>query len=142
MKLKVKRLSDKAVIPTRAHVDDVGFDLTAISEKIVNLKDYGYVEYDTGIAVTPEKGYYCKIAPRSSISKTGLILANSPSTIDPGYTGTITLRFKWIPDTLKYNVGDRIGQLIVLPMPEVEIEEVEELQETSRAAGAYGSTGA
>jgi len=141
MKLKVKRLNEKAKLPTRAYPDDAGFDLEAINMSIVNEKDHGYIEYDTGISVTPEKGYYCKIVPRSSISKTGLFLANSPATIDPNYTGSIKLRFKWVPGSKKYEVGERIAQLIVLPLPEVEIEEVTELEETVRAEKGFGSSG-
>lgn len=142
MKLRVKKLTDVAKLPTKAHPTDVGFDLFAISEFTVNEKDFGYLEYGTGLSVTPPPGYYCQIVPRSSISKTGLILANSVGTIDPDYTGELIVRFKWIPKTAKYKIGEKIAQLVILPLPEVEVEEVEELEETERGIGGFGSTGA
>lgn len=139
MKLKVKLLNPKAEI-TKAHEDDAGFDLVAISETIVNLKEWGYIEYDLGLAVTPDPGYYCELRSRSSISKTGLWLANGIGTIDPNYTGSLKVRFKWIPGTKKYEVGDKVAQLVVLPLPKVELEMVEQLEQTDRSAGAFGST--
>jgi dUTP pyrophosphatase len=141
MKLKVKKLTPGAHLPIKAHATDAGFDLTAISEIVANEKDHGYLEYGTGIAVTPEKGYYCQVVPRSSVSKTGLWLANSIGIIDPDYTGEIKIRFKWVPGTKRYNIGDKIAQLIVLPLPQVELEEVNELQQTDRGSDGFGSTG-
>lgn len=140
MKLKIKLLHKDAKIE-KAHATDVGFDLVAISQSIVNLKDYGYVEYGLGLAVTPDPGYYCELRSRSSISKTGLWLANGVGTIDPEYTGELKVRFKWVPGTKKYDVGDKVAQLVILPLPEVELEYVEQLEDTVRAAGAFGSTG-
>lgn len=141
MRLRVKKLHTNAKIPEKAHIDDVGFDLVAVGMTTVNEKDYGYIEYDTGIAVQPEKGYYCQIVPRSSLSKTGLWLANSVGTIDPNYTGELKVRFKWVPGSKKYEVGDKIAQLVVLPLPTVELEEVMELEQTDRGAAGFGSTG-
>ena len=141
MKLKVKKITPDATMPTKAHPTDVGWDLTATSEKVVNEKDYGYIEYGTGLSVTPPLGYYAKIVPRSSISKTGLWLANSIGTIDPDYTGELVVRFKWIPGTKKYKKGDRIAQLILEVKVEADLEEVEDLVETERGAGGFGSTG-
>lgn len=141
MKLKVKLLHKDAKIE-KAHSTDVGFDLVAVSETIINVKEWGYVEYGLGLAVTPDNGYFCELRSRSSISKTGLWLANSIGTIDPDYTGELKVRFKWIPGTAKYNVGDKVAQLVVLPLPEVELEQVEQLEDTERAAGGFGSTGA
>lgn len=141
MKLKVKKLIKEAKFPVKVHETDVGWDIVAIGESVVDQKDYGYIEYSTGLSVTPPKGYYVEIVPRSSISKTGLWLANSVGTIDPDYTGELVVRFKWIPGTAKYAVGDRVAQLVIRPIIEVEIEEVEELAQTARAAGAFGSSG-
>lgn len=141
MKLKVKRLSPQAVLPKRAMEGDAGLDLVAVSEIVEDGKMYGYIEYKTGLAITPPPGYFLAVVPRSSISKTGLWQANSIGVIDPGYTGEITVRFKYIPRTDKYKPGDRIGQLLVLPLPKIEVEEVEALAETERGALGFGSSG-
>lgn len=83
MKLKIRKLHSNAEIPKKAHADDVGFDLVAVECVVVNEKDHGYIEYRFGISVQPSPGFYCEIVPRSSISKTGLWLANSLGVIDP-----------------------------------------------------------
>lgn len=139
MKVKIK-LEPGAVMPRYAHKEDAGMDLTAISESIINREDYGYIEYDTGVRMEIENGYFADIRPRSSISEKGLILANSPGTIDSNYRGTIKIRFKWIPNTAKYSVGDRVAQMIIMKKEEVELEEVNALEESSRGEGAFGST--
>ena len=141
MKIQIKKTNEKAVIPAYATKLDAGLDLTAVSKTIVNEGEYGYIEYGTGLSVAIPEGFYGQIVPRSSISKTGMILANSPGTIDAGYRGEVMLRFKAIKDTKQYEVGDRIAQLIVLPFPNIEFEEVEELDKTDRQDGGFGSSG-
>lgn len=141
MKLKVKKLKAEAVIPSRAHTSDVGFDLTAISKKVIDNGKYGYIEYGTGLSIQPEEGYYVELFPRSSISDTGLILSNSVAAIDPGYIGEIFLRFKYIPGTRMYEVGERVGQLIVKKKEDVDLEIVEELLQTERGEKGFGSSG-
>ena len=79
------------------------------------------------------------VFPRSSISKTEASLANSVGVIDAGYRGPVKLRF--YGDEKPYNVGDRIGQIIIIPYPQVEFEEVEDLTETERGQGGFGSSG-
>lgn len=141
MKLKIKKLHENAIIPSRSKEGDIGLDLTAISVTVVDKGGYGYVEYDTGISVEPEPGYYCLVYPRSSISNTGLWLANGVGLIDPGYTGSIKARFKYVPNTNKYNVGDRIAQLVIKKAEDVDIELVEELSQSERGEGGFGSSG-
>lgn len=139
MKVKIK-LSEGAVMPKYAKPGDAGMDLTAISEKIIIKEDFGYIEYGTGISLEIPEGYFLDIRPRSSISETGLFLANAPGTIDSQFRGELKCRFKWIPDTKKYKVGDRVAQIILLPYPKIEWEEVNELQPTERGEGGFGST--
>lgn len=141
MEIKVKRLDPKAIIPCYAKAGDAGMDLTATSIKFVNDPGYGFVEYGTGLAMEIPEGYYGAIVPRSSISKTGLILANSPGTIDSGYRGEIKLRFKAIPGTKILEVGDRVAQIIIMKYPEVKFVGVDELSDTERGDGGFGSTG-
>lgn len=141
MIVKIKKLNDSAVIPQYSTEGSAAMDVTAISERVENTTNYGYIEYGTGLAFEIPKGYYMDIRPRSSISNTGMILANSPGTLDSDYKGELRLRFKWIKGTKKYNIGDRIGQIMILPYPTIEFEEVEELSTTERGEGGFGSTG-
>lgn len=141
LKVKIVKVSSDAVIPKRAKKGDAAYDLTAISIDIVDKDKYGYIEYDTGIALEIPNGYYGQIVPRSSISKTGMILANSPGTIDSGYRGTIKIRFKYINESIMYNIGDRVAQLMILPVPTIDFIEVEELSTSQRDDNGFGSTG-
>lgn len=141
MKVRIKRLSENAVIPTYANPGDAGLDLVATYVKVEDHNKYGFFEYGTGLAVEIPEGYIGLIFPRSSISKTGMMLANAVGVIDSSYRGEIKLRFKYISGTNSYEVGDRVAQLIILPYPIVEFEEVQELSETQRSSGGFGSTG-
>lgn len=141
MKVRIKRLSENAVIPTYANPGDAGLDLVATYVKVEDHNKYGFFEYGTGLAVEIPEGYVGLIFPRSSISKTGMMLANAVAVIDSSYRGEIKLRYKYVSGTNSYNVGDKIAQLIILPYPIVEFEEVQELSETQRSSGGFGSTG-
>ena len=138
MKVKIKKLDIDAVVPRYAKVGDAGLDLVATSRK----QEYDIITYGTSIAVEIPEGYVGLIFPRSSIYKTDLILTNSVGVIDSGYRGEIMFKFKAIGDIFNsYSVGDRIGQLIILPYPQIEFEEVEELSTTTRGEGGFGSSG-
>ncbi len=139
MKIKIKRLHDKAIIPKYAHSTDCGLDLTCVEMKM----NKGIITYYTGLSIEIPEGYAGFIFPRSSIKNYELYLTNAVGVIDSGYRGEIILNFK--PEhtsfPIKYNVGDRIGQLIILPYPKIEFEEAQELEESTRGTGAFGSTG-
>ena len=144
MNLKFKKLHPDAVTPSKAHVYDAGLDLTAISATYSN--EYRYWEYDTGIAVSIDPGFVGFMTPRSSISKTGLYMCNSLGTIDSGYTGSLKARFYegTIPGirSKRYEVGDKIAQLVIMPISlATSLEEVEDLGESDRGTGGFGSTG-
>lgn len=136
MQVKIKRLNDKAILPTKAHATDAGYDLYASSCHYEN----GLVCYGTGIAVEIPQGYVGLVFPRSSIANTHLALSNSVGVIDSGYRGEIKAKFRK-GGTRGYNVGDRIAQLIIIPYPEVVFEEAEELSDSDRGTGGYGSSG-
>lgn len=140
MQIKIKKLREDAVLPYYATDGSSGMDLTATSQNIVSEEGYGYVEYGTGLAIQLPKDHSGLIFPRSSISKTGMILANSVGLIDPDYTGEIKLRFKYIAGTTYYSVGDKIGQLVVVKTPHVTFKEVNELEETQRGDKGFGHT--
>lgn len=138
--LRVKKLNPHAVLPSKANPGDAGFDLTATSWAYGN----GYIEYYTGIAVEIPQGCVGLLYPRSSVSNTDLMLANSVGVIDSGYRGELILRFKAITDEdgiNMYSAGDRIGQLVIQQVPKFDIELVEELPESRRGAGGFGSSG-
>lgn len=140
MQVRIKRLSDEAVIPTQGTTGSAGFDLTAISINIVENEEFGYIEYGTGISVAIPEHHVGLLFPRSGISNTGLILSNSVGVIDSDYRGEIKLRFKYIAGTKYYNVGDRVGQLVILKLPSIIFKEVEELNNTGRGNKGFGST--
>jgi dUTP pyrophosphatase len=138
MKLKIKKLSKNSVVPFYAKSGDAGMDLTCTS----TTKTTKYFEYGTGLAIEIPKGYSGFVFPRSSISKTDHFLKNSVGVIDSGYRGEIKLRMSVPTDSKnEYKVGDKIGQLIIMKLPWVEIQEVQELSDTDRGEGGFGSTG-
>lgn len=136
IKVKIKRLSENAKLPTKAHPTDAGYDLYASS---CHYED-GMLHYGTGVAVEIPAGYVGLVFPRSSIANTHLTLSNSVGVIDSGYRGEIKAKFRK-GGSRGYNVGDRIAQLIIMPYPEVTFEEVDELSESDRGVGGYGSSG-
>jgi dUTP pyrophosphatase len=139
MKVRFKKLSEKAVTPKYAKPGDAGMDMVATSL----VKSEVFYEYGTDIAVEIPEGYVGLLFPRSSISKTKQILANHVGVVDSGYRGEIKFRFKkldWDNGEV-YEIGDKIGQLLVIPYPTIELEEVSELSETQRGSDAFGSSG-
>lgn len=138
MKVKIKKLYDDAILPTKAHATDAGWDLYAHSMKFDNDNN---IVYCTGMAFEIPQGYVGLLFPRSSNAKKDLILSNSVGVLDSGYRGEVLFKFKFYHDGKWYKVGDRIGQLIIMPYPEIEFEVVEELSDTDRGTGGYGSTG-
>ena len=143
MVVKIKKLVENAVIPKYSKPGDAGLDLTAVSVSF----EKNYVSYKTGLAVEIPEGFVGLLFPRSSNSKMDLILTNSVGVIDSGYRGEIELRYKLVGNGATpsivgtYNIGDRVGQLVIIPYPSIEFEEVTELSTTERNTGGYGSTG-
>lgn len=136
MQVKIKRLNDKDILPTKAHATDAGYDLYASS---CHYED-GMLHYGTGVAVEIPEGYVGLVFPRSSIANTHLTLSNSVGVIDSGYRGEIKAKFRK-NGFVGYKVGERIAQLIIIPYPEVTFEEVDELSDSDRGEGGYGSSG-
>ena len=140
MKIKVNRLNELAMLPTKAHATDAGFDLYATSKIYDND---GNVVYGCGLAFEIPDGYMGLVFPRSSNAKKSLLLSNSVGVIDAGYRGEVTAKFKRLYPISQgeYAIGERFAQLIVMPIPAVEFEEAEELSESERGVGGYGSSG-
>ena len=138
--VKIRKVHPDAVLPKRAHPTDAGMDVTAISMEMTE----DYIEYDTGLQFQLPAGYVMLIFPRSSNSKKDLLLCNSVGVLDAGYTGNLKFRFKLTTEgyTEKiYNPGDKIGQIVILPYPEINFIETEKFDETDRGSGGFGSTG-
>jgi deoxyuridine 5'-triphosphate nucleotidohydrolase len=133
------RLRPDAVAPSKAAPSDSGFDLTllAISHQ------HGQVQfYRTGIKVQPAFGWYFDLVPRSSISKSGYMLANGVGVIDRGYTGEILVPLvKVDPNAQELPLPNRLVQIIPRPIIAAELVEVADFDDTARGAGGFGSTG-
>jgi dUTP pyrophosphatase len=138
--VKVKKLDSNAVIPSYSKVGDAGMDLT-ITKEIENTSFS--VSYGFGIAMEIPKGYVGLIFPRSSVRNQDLILSNCVGVIDSGYRGELQATFKKTQglDSIKYKVGERGAQIIILPYPTIYMTEVPELSNTERGTGGFGSTG-
>ena len=137
MNIKIKKLHPKAIIPKYAKIVDAGLDLTAVDCEINGF----HITYKTGLAIAIPEGFVGLLFPRSSVYKTGQYLTNSVGVIDSGYRGEIMLKFTRPAIDSQYKVGDRVGQIIVIPYPQVKFEEVEDLGSTDRGQGGFGSTG-
>lgn len=136
MILKIKKLHLDAQVPKYAHHDDAGMDIYAVTKEVKEK----FIEYGTGLSFEIPIDHVMFIYPRSSLSNKDLIMANHVGVLDSGYRGELKLRFRKIGDDV-YEVGERIGQIIIVPFPRIEFTEVEELSETNRGEGGWGSTG-
>jgi dUTP pyrophosphatase len=137
LKVKIKKLSVDAKVPSYAKHGDAGLDLCATSVKETPL----YIEYGTSLAFEIPEGHVGLLFPRSSVTNKDLIMKNSVGVIDSSYRGEVTVRFYTPKNNSSYQVGDRIAQLVVMPFPKVSFEEVDVLSSTDRGDGGYGSTG-
>jgi dUTP pyrophosphatase len=141
--VKIKKLHEKAVIPSYSKVGDAGMDLTITSIISETTTD---VTYGFGIALEIPRGYVGLVFPRSSVRKYDLSLTNSVGVIDSGYRGEIQATFKktnWLKgdSSNKYGVGDRGAQIIIIPHPNIELIEFKDLSSSDRGDGGFGSTG-
>ena len=140
MKIQFKKLVPTAQKPKFGKPGDAGADLVATSADMFK----GQMIYGTGLAVEIPEGMVGLVFPRSSVRNYNLSMSNSVGVIDSGYRGEIMITFNItekdkFPAT--YNIGDRISQLVIMPVPLAQYVEVEELSETQRGTGGHGSTG-
>jgi dUTP pyrophosphatase len=138
--VKIKKLTENAVIPSYSKVGDAGMDLTITSE----IENTSFsVTYGFGIALEIPRGYVGLVFPRSSIRNQELVLSNSVGVIDSGYRGELQATFKKTNglDSLKYKVGERGAQIIIMPHPNIELIEFKDLSDSERGDGGFGSTG-
>lgn len=145
MELKIKKLSDKAIMPIRAHNSDAGLDLTTTSiTSEINECGQFILVYHSDIAVEIPDGYVGLLFPRSSIAKKSIQFTNAVGVIDSGYRGEIMAKVRntsgdSIPAV--YKVGEKFAQLVIVPyVSDITISEVSELQESDRGTDGYGSS--
>ena len=169
MKVKVKKLNEAAVIPSRAYDKDFGYDVVAISEekiapnvwkygiglafqiergneillKNIGFTGFGEVGYNMEVDLTKSPlSLSIDLRPRSSVYKTGMILSNCEGTIDELYRGEVSAIFYHVmPDMPRYRVGDKIGQIKLGMAFPIEFVAVDELDDTERGENGYGSSG-
>jgi len=142
VELRVARLSEAAVLPTRAHDGDAGIDLHACEAAHIGPGERWSV--GTGIAVEIPEGHAGLVLPRSGLAKKhGIALVNAPGLIDAGYRGELrVLLLNTDPaETFRVEPGDRIAQLVIAPIAIAEPVEAEALSESSRGDGGFGSSG-
>lgn len=141
MQVKLKKLDERAILPTRGSTAAAGLDLYALDGVTVGVGETVLVH--TGIALAIPEGYAGFIYARSGIAtKRGLAPANKVGVIDADYRGEIMVALHNHSMTEQtVDAGERVAQLVVAPFLSVELDVVEDLDETERASGGFGSTG-
>lgn len=147
MIVNIKKTSPNAVIPSYAKEGDACLDLTTTD---VYFDAHGNMVCEIGLAIEIPEGYVGLIFPRSSVTKKVLGMANAVGVIDSGYRGPLRVVFKPAPafkmdnfsaDMAEYKSGDRVAQLMIIPIPYINLVEVDELSDSVRGEGGFGSTG-
>jgi dUTP pyrophosphatase len=147
LEVKFKLNHPNAKVPEYAHETDACFDLYGAD---INYTDK-YIEYNTGLNILIPEDYVGLLFPRSSVTNKTLILKNSVGVIDHGYTGDITVRYYVTPhdynnypiidkDKNIYEIGDRVGQLLIIQRPKIKLIQVDYFEKTVRGSNVYGST--
>lgn len=143
MRINIKKLTDTAIIPTKQHEGDAGYDLYADIQEPVTIEPHTTEFIHTGIAIEIPDGYFGAVFARSGLaSKQGLRPANCVGVCDSRYRGEymVALHNDCIA-ARTVSPGDRIAQLVVMPYLNVEFNEVDELPDSERGDGGFGSTG-
>lgn len=135
--LKWMRVGQHGVAPRRGTPGSAGLDLTATWHRTTRY----YEEYGTGIAFEIPEGHVGLLFQRSSVRDRGLSLCNAVGVLDSDYRGEVTFSFRRFDGELFYKIGERVGQLLVVPIAVLDPVEVDELSTTQRGTGGHGSTG-
>lgn len=140
IELPIRRLRPEAQVPTRAYAGDAGIDLAACER--VELAPGERALVSTGVAVAIPEGYAGYVQPRSGLAaKHGISIVNTPGLVDSGYRGELMVNLlNTDREPFVVELGMRIAQLVVLPVPEVRLVEVDELPESDRGARGFGSS--
>jgi dUTP pyrophosphatase len=143
MRLPVRRLDPELPLPSYARAGDAGLDLLAAEDRTLDPGERAALS--TGLAVAIPKGYAGFVHARSGRAlREGLALANAPGLIDAGYRGEIKVIVVNLDPEAPIHVrrGDKIAQLVIQAVEDVELDEVGELEPSDRGSGGFGSTGA
>jgi dUTP pyrophosphatase len=141
IELPVVRLREEATLPEQAYTGDAGFDLSTCERVVLGPGERALVP--TGLAVAIPEGYAGFVQPRSGLAaRHGIAVVNSPGLIDSGYRGEIRIVLLNTDreQTFVAEPGDRVAQLVVLPVPGVELVELEELPASERGVRGFGSS--
>lgn len=143
MKINIKKLNEKAIIPTYGSVYSAGADLYALTDEEVVIQPGQTAFIHTGLATEIPEGYVGLVYARSGLAcKQGLAPANKVGVIDSDYRGELVVAlFNQSGEAKTVKYGDRIAQLVIAPYLKCEFIESEELSDTTRGAGGFGSTG-
>lgn len=142
MKLPVRRLDPGVPLPAPQHPGDAGLDLAAAAD--VTLAPGERALVGTGIAVAIPDGYAGLVAPRSGLAaRAGVSVVNAPGVVDAGYRGEVKVVLINHDPSRRVEIarGDRIAQLLVVPVEAVDVVELAELPDSERGTGGFGSTG-
>lgn len=141
--MKIAKLKENAIIPTRGSDMAAGYDLYACIDSEIIIKPHDTVKIGSGVAITPPKGTFGAVFARSGLAtKQGLRPANAVGVCDEDYTGEyIVALHNDFTEEKKVVPGERIAQVVFVPYIIEEMEIVDSLDETKRGAGGFGSTG-
>lgn len=141
MKIPFLRLDPELSVPERAHHDDAGIDLSTRVDVVIGPGEWAMIP--TGIAVAIPEGHAGLVAPRSGLAaRHGISVVNGPGVVDSGYRGEIkVILINHGPGPIELSRGDRIAQLLVVPVELPELVEVDELPTSVRGTGGFGSSG-
>jgi dUTP pyrophosphatase len=141
-RLLVKRLDPELPLPRYAHPGDAGLDLHAAQDIRLAPGERGVV--GTGLAVAIPDGYVGLVAPRSGTAvRAGLSMVNTPGIVDSGYRGEVRIILINLDrsEPIEISRGDRVAQMVVVPVASVDVVEADELSESLRGEGGFGSSG-
>ena len=141
IELPIRRLRADAVVPERAYAGDAGLDLVACDRAELGPGERAVIA--TGVAVAIPEGYAGFVQPRSGLAaRHGISVVNSPGLVDAGYRGElrVVLLNTDVRETFVVEPGTRVAQLVVLPVPDVELLEVDELPASERGVRGFGSS--
>lgn len=129
------------LFPAKAHADDAAFDLRSRVDTVLEIGKSTLVP--TGVFMELPVGFEAQIRPRSGLAlKHNIMLTNTPGTVDAGYRGEVgIIMFNPGPEKFSIARGDRVAQMVICKLPDVELEAAESLSESGRGAGGFGSTG-
>ena len=141
--LKVERMAHCRALPTYATSGSAGLDLTLATEESITLAAGERRKLPTGIRVEIPRGFEGQVRPRSGLAdKHGISLTNCVGTVDSDYRGEVmVLAINHGQEAYTFQPGERVAQMVVMPVPVVEIEEVASVSESDRGSGGFGSTG-